>query len=203
MNHCTDVVSQLSHIMRLRSPAGGLLPTIMFKRFLRATTVFSSVLLVILHARLVCGQSGATSTGSSVQVTIPTSVTQNGFTGSVPDSKLSAEPLPITFLDAIDRGLRHNLGLLLSSDETIAARGEKWKQLSNLLPNVDAKAQESVEKVAAAQIGLRFPGIPRVIGPFNYMDVRAFLNQSVFNWNFIQKERAAAESLRASRYPYK
>ena len=66
------------------------------------------------------------STGSSVQVTIPPSVTQNGFTGSVPESKVSAEPLQISFLGAIDRGLRQNLGLLLSSDETIAARGEKW-----------------------------------------------------------------------------
>ena len=189
--------------MRLLSPAGGVFPTIMFKRFMRATVVFSSVLLAILHSPIACGQSAATATGSSVQVTIPPAVTQNGFTGSVPESKVNAEPLQISFLDAIDRGLRQNLGLLLSSADTIAARGEKWKQLSNLLPNVDAQAQESVEKVAAAQIGLRFPGIPRVIGPFNYMDVRAFLNQSVFNWNYIQKERAAAQGLRASEYSYK
>src|SRR5215471_6546283 len=101
----------------------------MCKRFLRATTVFS-VLLVILHPRLACGQSGATSTGSSVQVTIPSSVTQSGFTGSVPESKLSEEPLPISFLDAIDRGLRQNLGLLLSSDYSIYARGEKRDLLS-------------------------------------------------------------------------
>jgi outer membrane protein TolC len=42
-----------------------------------------------------------------------------------------------------------------------------------------------------------------VIGPFNYLDARGFLNQSVFNWNYIQKERAAAQSLKAAEYSYK
>lgn len=189
--------------MPLRTSAGGVFPTIMLKKFLAAFIVFVSSIFGILRPGVAFAQSGAVSSGPSVQVTIPSSVTQNGFTGSVPENKLSAEPLQVSFLDAIDRGLRQNLGLLLSSDETIAARGEKWKQLSNLLPNVNAQVQESVQKVAAAQIGLRFPGIPRVIGPFNYMDVRAFLNQSLFNWNYIQKERAAAQGLKASEYSYK
>jgi len=42
-----------------------------------------------------------------------------------------------------------------------------------------------------------------VLGPFNYMDIRAFLNQSVFNWNYIQKERAAAQSVKAAEFSYK
>jgi hypothetical protein len=38
------------------------------------------------------------------------------------------------------------------------------------------------ECVCLIALGLRIPGIPRVLRPFNYPDLRAFLNQSVFNW---------------------
>jgi outer membrane protein TolC len=122
----------------------------------------------------------------------------------VPETKLSPEPLPISFLDAIDRGLKQNLGLLLSGDNTLAARGAKWKELSNLLPNVVAKGEEDVQQTSLSALGLKIPiaGFPRVLGPFNYLDVRAFLDQSVFNWNYIQKERAAAQSLKAAAYSY-
>jgi outer membrane protein TolC len=155
-----------------------------------------------LSVSLVCAQA-TSSAASSVNVTIPASVSQNGFTGSVPTQQLSPTPLSISFLDAIDRGLKQNLGLLLSGDNTIAARGAKWKELSNLLPNVVARGQENVQQTSLAALGLRIPGFPRVVGPFNYLDTRAFLNQSVFNWNYIQKERAAAESQKAADYSYK
>jgi outer membrane protein TolC len=154
--------------------------------------------------RQAAGQTGGgTGTPSTVTVTIPQSVVQNGFTGSVPAPKSSSEPLSISFLEAIDRGLKQNLGLLLSDDNTLTARGEKWKELSNLLPNVAAKGQETVQQTSIAALGFRIPGIPRVIGPFNYVDIRASLNQSVFNWNYIQKERAAAQSLKAAEFSYK
>jgi outer membrane protein TolC len=148
-------------------------------------------------------QSGPVSTGSTVQVTLPASVSQNGFTGSVPSGNPTAEVLKISFLDAIDRGLKQNLGLLLSSDNTIAARGEKWKELSKLLPNVAAQGQENVQQTSLIALGFRLPGLPPVIGPFNYFDARAYLNQSLFNWNYIQKERAAVKNLKAAEYSYK
>jgi outer membrane protein TolC len=149
------------------------------------------------------GQNNPGAGGSSVQVTIPTSISQNGFTGSVPAGKATPEVLAISFLDAIDRGLKQNLGVLLSSDNTVAARGAKWKELSSLLPNVEAKGLENAQELSAATLGIRLAGIPRVIGPFNYLDMRAFLTQSIFNWNHIQKERSAVESLKAAEYTYK
>jgi outer membrane protein TolC len=165
--------------------------------------------LLAIHALLIAALSGAmtgqTSPGatSSVNVTLPPSISQSGFTGSVPSGEATTEIIAISFLDAIDRGLKQNLGVLLSEDNSIAARGEKWKELSNLLPNVIARGTETVQQTSIAALGFRIPGVPRVIGPFNYFDMRAFLNQSVFNWNYIQKERAAAQSLKAAEYSYK
>ena len=148
-------------------------------------------------------QTTSSSAGSAVQVTLPTSISQDGFTGSVPAGKLSPESLNISFVDAIDRGLRQNLGLLLSSDSALSARGDKWKELSNLLPNVEVKSQENVQQTSLEALGFRLPGLPKVIGPFNYLDTRAFLTQQVFNWNYIQRERSAAQSLKAAEYTYK
>src|SRR5690348_10923692 len=126
----------------------------------------------------VYAQSGTATAGSSgVTVSIPQSASQNGFTGSVPAPKATAEPLSISFLDAIDRGLKQNLGLLLSEDNTLSARGAKWKELSNLLPNIVAKGQENVQQTSLIALGIRLPGLPPVIGPFNYFDIRASLNQ--------------------------
>jgi outer membrane protein TolC len=176
--------------------------SIMSKKVL-ANFVLTVFFLFFSLASVAQAQTTGTSTGSAVQVTIPTSISQDGFTGGVPTGKLSSEPLQISFLEAIDRGLRQNLGLLLASDNSLSARGEKWKELSNLLPNVEVKSQENVEKTSLAALGFRLPIFPRVIGPFNYLDTRAYLTQQVFNWNYIQRERSAVQSLKAAEFDYK
>jgi outer membrane protein TolC len=133
--------------------------------------------------------------------------TQSPFTGSEPEGKATSEVLQLSFQEAIDRGLRNNLGLLLSGDQTIMARGERWKELSNLLPNLQARLQEDVQTQSLTALGLKsnvfpFP-IPRVIGPFNYFDARASLSQSLFNYRDLEQERAATERLKSAQYSYK
>src|SRR5213078_2574498 len=95
-------------------------------------------------------QSSATSVPSSVG-----SLNQNPFTGSVAEGKVSPEVLPLSFKDAIDRGLRNNLGLLLQSDSVIAARGRRWKELSDLLPNLSAGVSETAAQQNLAALGFR------------------------------------------------
>lgn len=125
------------------------------------------------------------------------------FLGSIPEEKVTAEPLSITFSDAIERALRRNLGETLSAQTTAATRGEKWKELSALLPNVNAAAVESVQKANLQAMGLTFPGVPEVIGPFAFFDARAYLTQTVFDWKAIQKYRAASEQERGAQYSYR
>ncbi|HLW86125.1 MAG TPA: TolC family protein [Candidatus Sulfotelmatobacter sp.] len=132
---------------------------------------------------------------------------QSPFLGSEPEGTASGTVLQIDLRDAIDRGLRTNLGLLLAGDQTLQSRGERWKELSNLLPNFSAGIHEDVQTQSLTALGLKsnvfpFP-IPRVIGPFNYFDMRANLSQSVFNFHDLEKERAAEESLKASQFTFK
>ena len=146
--------------------------------------------------------SSPASQSSSPGVSLP-SLNQNPFLGSVPSGKASAEVIPISFSDAINRGLQQNLGLLLSQDSTLAARGQRWKELSSLLPNLSAAVTENLQTVSLAQFGFTIPGFPKVIGPYNYLDARGTLSQSVFNWNYLQNERASVQNLKSAEYTYK
>ncbi|MGC2273343.1 MAG: TolC family protein, partial [Candidatus Sulfotelmatobacter sp.] len=132
---------------------------------------------------------------------------QSPFTGSEPQGNATPEVLQLSFQDAIDRGLRNNLGLLLSGDQAITARGERWKELSDLLPDFSTRLQEDVQTQSLTALGFKgnlfpFP-LPRVIGPFNYFDARASVSQSIFDLKNIEQERAASESLKAAQYTYK
>jgi len=131
---------------------------------------------------------------------LPTSLVQtsaqNPVFGSVPDEKATPGVLALTFVDAIERALRHNLAGLLSEYNTIEARGEKWEQLSDLLPNINADVQESRQKVSLQAEGFNsslFPGanLPRVLGPFSYFDGKISATQKVFDWKAIQKYRSS------------
>jgi len=146
--------------------------------------------------------SSSSTQSSSPSVSLP-SGNQNPFLGSVPAGKATAEVIPISFSDAINRGLQQNLGLLLSQDSTLTARGQRWKELSQLLPNLSANVTENLQTVSLAQFGFKIPGIPQIIGPYNYLDARGSLSQSLFNWNYLQNERAAVQNLKSAEYSYK
>ncbi len=128
---------------------------------------------------------------------------QSPFFGSVPAGKPTGEVLQLSFAEAINRGLRQNLGLLLAGDNTLAARGQRWRELSDLLPNISASVTEDVQTTSLAALGFRLPGFPRVIGPFNFLDARANLSQNLFNWTAIERERAATENVKAAQASYK
>ncbi len=167
---------------------------------------FAQFLLVLLSAvPLVAQAGGGSSAIPSAAASFPPP--QSPFSGSSPEGKATSQVLQIDFSDAIDRGLRNNLGLLLAEDQTEQARGERWRQLSELLPNVTARGTEDVQTQSLTALGLKpsvfHAPVPRVIGPFNYSDLRANASQSVFNWKLLQKERASAESLKAARFSYK
>ena len=113
--------------------------------------------------------------------------------------------LQLSFKEALERGLRNNLGILLQADTTLAARGAKWKELSALLPNVSAEVNESATQIDLASEGFRFsiPGVPKVIGPIGIFQTGVFLNQSLFNYNFLERKRSASDSEKAAHFSLK
>ena len=175
-------------------------------------TILFVLILELFSAAGLTAQAGGGSTAAP-NVSLPGP--QNPFLGSAPEGKVTTDVLQIDFKDAIDRGLRNNLGLLLASDQTEVARGERWKELSELLPNLSARIQEDVQTQSLAALGfnklfplLAAPGntstsLPRLVPAFNYFDARAFLGQSVFNFKSLERERSASESVKAAQFSYK
>src|SRR5438309_9535703 len=153
----------------------------------------------------------AQSPGSQGQLTAPPSVssgtlgTQSPFLGSVPAGKASGTVIPLSLGDTLDRGLKYNLGLIESDMRTRAARAERLKSLSELLPNISASISQSAEQVNLRALGLKLnlPGFPVVVGPFGVEDARAYWSQKIFDWNAVQKLRASERSVKASDYSYK
>jgi outer membrane protein TolC len=127
------------------------------------------------------------------------------FAGSVP-----AKPVPgliaISLQDAIDRGLKQNLGLLLSDTNTRAARGQRWEQLSALLPHVTATPYVADTQINLAELGFTSIGgatLPVSIGPFSYFDARVNVAQSLFDSKLINNTRAATQNLKSAEYTFK
>ncbi|HXM59570.1 MAG TPA: TolC family protein [Terriglobales bacterium] len=149
--------------------------------------------------------SGGQSSNASQSGNPGAALSQSPFSGSVPEGKPTAEVLPLSFKDAIDRGLRNNLGLLLQSDTSLTAQGEKWKELSELLPHVSATVSQSVEQIDLPALGFRlnFPGIPTVIGPVGVFQSGVYLTQSVFDYHAIERKRGASYNERAALYNLK
>lgn len=128
---------------------------------------------------------------------------QNQFEGSVPTRAPSSAPLALTMHDAIDRGLKTNLGLLVSDSASESARGERLRTLSALIPQLSAQAGETIQQINLKTIGfdLHIPGvsIPIIAGPFHYTDVRAYASWKAFDYGAWKNYSASQENRRAAQ----
>jgi outer membrane protein TolC len=131
-------------------------------------------------------------------------LSQDPYLGGVPSGQLSATPVPLSLEDAAARGLKQNLGGFLATDSVTDLRGQKWQALSELLPNVTTDTGFGVRQIdLRAQFGLSIPGVPKIVGPFGFFDSRAYLKQSVFDWEFIERERSSQAQLKSAEFGYK
>ena len=135
---------------------------------------------------------------------------QSAFSGSVPAGTATSGVLPLSLKDAIDRGLKQNLGLLLAGERIPSARGQWWKGLSELLPNLTTSTKESAQQINLETVGINLSALRKIavnlssiVGPFGVFDTRAYLTQSVFNWKSIQQTRSDSQQIRADQYSYK
>ncbi len=171
--------------------------------YLRALLVLLAGML--LFGRQIPAQSQANAPASTPGQAIPGTLGTSSFAGSTP-AKLVPGVLPLSLQDAIDRGLKQNLGLLLSDADIRAARGQRWEQLSALLPHVSVNPYIADSQINLAELGFTsLPGttLPASIGPFSYFDARVSVTQTIFDRKSINNTRAANRNLKAVEYTYK
>ncbi len=171
----------------------------------RPRPTFLLAAVVLCAAATSPAQTQTTPSSSTPGQAIPGTLGVSPFAGSVP-AKLVPGVMPISLQEAIDRGLKQNLGLLLSNADIRAARGQRWEQLSALLPHVTAAPYADVSQINLRELGISFsiPGfnLPPTVR-FSYFDARVNVDQSLFDWKSINATRAATHSLKSAEYTYK
>ncbi len=152
-------------------------------RRLVLTLALAPLVLGALPLRAQFGQGSSNSVQtlpSPVSVGL-TQVQSDSYQGSVSDDKVVPGTLPLSLDDAIQRGLRHNLGLILNSNNQISANATRLGQLQSLLPTVNATLKQSEMETDLQAQGLRIPGFPAIIGPYAFQDFRATLNWTLLS----------------------
>jgi outer membrane protein TolC len=168
-----------------------------------ALRLFSATALIC--AAVFCNaQTYSTSVSSATGQSVPGTSAVNPFSGSVP-TKLTPGRMPLSLQSAIDLGLKHNLGLLLSQADSRVARGQRWEELSALLPHVSAAPYVADSKINLAQVGLGNAAdnvfhISPAVGPFSYFDARVSVAQTLLDWKSISAARAATANVKSADY---
>jgi outer membrane protein TolC len=152
------------------------------------------------------GQATSSVTQTIDTAIVPARAQQNQFYRSVPSGEVTGSPLSLSLQDAIARGVKNNLGVLTLDTGARLSRADRIGALSALLPQVTAMISETAQQFNFAAFGFQIPGIPPVVGPFEYTQAQASASQSLFNWTAIknhqttiQNERAATLSLQDGR----
>jgi len=125
----------------------------------------------------------------------------SAFRGSVNAPAPSNQPVQLSLDDALQRGLRYNLGGVTALENSRQAQGASIAARSLLLPNLSGSLRETVQQIDLAAFGFSFklpPGagfsFPPVLGPSNYFDLRGALTQRVADlqaWRTYQSSREA------------
>jgi len=176
--------------------------------FVNTITVLTVLIFLLLHASRLQGQSpgsvftGQASSTFNAQAALSDLTNQNPYTGSVSNEKVVPGAIPISLLDAVNRALKYNLGLYTSQTSQKTVQAARMQALANLLPNLNARFADTEEQINLATFGLTVPGFPTVVGPFNVLDVRAFLTGPALDFQAINKLRSADQNVSAARFGY-
>ncbi|HEY1731889.1 MAG TPA: TolC family protein [Terriglobales bacterium] len=165
--------------------------------------VLSSAAVVVVSGSLALGQTsspGLTSLPSAEQVI---QRAQDPFTGSLPQGKATNEVIDLTVQDALDRGLKYNLGLYFSERATEQTRAERLRALSNLMPVVNGSFTEEEQKINLKAFGFNFPGFPSSVGPFGLTEVQATGSWTPLNMHYISNLHAASQDVKATQFSYR
>jgi outer membrane protein TolC len=134
--------------------------------------------------------------------------TQSPFAGSTSQAEPSREIIDLTLSDALQRGIRFNLGLYLSSQFEQQARGQRLQSLAGVLPQVNGSVDESVQKLNLQALGIGGANIhgimiPKAVGPFSTNDATAAMTWQIFDLHAIDALRAANANVDAFSLNYR
>lgn len=146
--------------------------------------------------------SNSNTSGQQSQPVVPPLPPSLGqFSGSALTDKPVPGVIQLSLLDAINRGLKHNLGLLLSQEQTGNARAQRWRSLSELLPNITVRSSETIQQINLAAFGIPFTvNGSTIVGPFAIFDARPAMTERLLDFSALNHLRSAAENEKAANF---
>jgi outer membrane protein TolC len=127
------------------------------------------------------------------------------YQGSVPQGTATEAPIAISMGEAIDRGLKANLGLLSSQQASEEVRAQRLRALAGLLPKINGQLsmQEQQLNLQALGFNISIPpsagfSIPKIVPPYSYQGALANVNIPLFDYSAISNFRSSREQLKAS-----
>ncbi len=152
-------------------------------------------------------ESPVPSTTTSVNTLNPTISVSGVYSGSANSTAAIPFSGKLSLAEAIRRGLAYNLGAIGMAQAMHQVRGLARVARSALLPNISGDVSDTEETFNLQSIGINFssPGfaLPSVVGPFNVMDLRGRLSQSIADFTAINNYRSAQQVVRASDFSAK
>jgi outer membrane protein TolC len=119
------------------------------------------------------------------------------LTESVPEDGVSDSPFELSLADTVERAIRNNLATITATQEERVAAARRLEDLAELLPTLEAYASTTQQQTNLAAFGFSgFPGVPKVIGPFGIVDLRATLSQTIVD---LERRHALGESSELER----
>jgi outer membrane protein TolC len=165
-----------------------------------------TAVLVLLGLTPATGQSSGQQLYSLPSAEQVINRNQDPYAGSIPEGNATADTIELTVEDALQRGLKYNLGLYLADRVTQQSRAAHLRALSDMMPMVNGSFAEEEQKINLKALGFSgaiFPGVPTSVGPFAITDLRATGAWNAIDLHTIDNVRAASQNVKAAQFTYR
>lgn len=123
----------------------------------------------------------------------------NALENSVPSGAPTAAVLSLGLRDVVDRALKNNLAAILGKEVEQLATAQRLQGRADYFPKIQASLAGQQQQVNLAAFGFAgFPGVRQVIGPFELVDARASLSQTILDFERRHNQRQSTETERAA-----
>ncbi|MDP9049341.1 MAG: TolC family protein [Acidobacteriota bacterium] len=144
--------------------------------------------------------AGTTNSVTTINPSVQVHGTYAGSSSSASDRPFSGK---LSLRDAIARGLSYNLGAANQNHSVRQAGGQSQIARSALLPNISGYIAENLQQTNLAAQGLRIntPGFafPTIVGPYNNIDLRGSVSQSILDLTAWNNFRSSKELYRSAQ----